>query len=61
MKLIPASLEFTAYLEILAMYREDGRVSCIPGVSRPSRETWQVCYELGLLAKIKAELSGQAA
>ena len=25
------------------MHREGGRISCIPGVSRPNRETWQVC------------------
>ena len=25
------------------MYREGGRISCIPRVSRPNRETWQVC------------------
>ena len=35
--------KFTAYLEILVMYREGGRISCIPGVSRRNREIWQVC------------------
>ena len=25
------------------MYGEGGRISCIPGVSQPNRETWQVC------------------
>ena len=31
--------EFTAYLEILVMYCEGGRISCISGVSRPNGET----------------------
>ena len=34
---------FTAYLEILVMYHEGGRIRCILGVSRPNRKTWQVC------------------
>ena len=25
------------------MYHEGGRISCIPGVSWPNQETWQVC------------------
>ena len=25
------------------MYREGGKISCIPGLSRPNRETWPVC------------------
>ena len=25
------------------MYREGGRISCIPRVSQSNRETWQVC------------------
>ena len=36
--------EFTAYLEILVMYREGGRISCIPGVSWPNRETCRSVY-----------------
>ena len=35
--------EFTAYLEILVMYHEGGRIRCILGVSRPNRKTWQDC------------------
>ena len=34
--------EFTAYLEILVMYCEGRRISCISGVSRPNGETWQL-------------------
>ena len=34
---------FTAYLKILAMYHEGGRIRCILGVSWPNQKTWQVC------------------
>ena len=42
-------LEFTAYMEILVMYCEGGRISRISGVSRPNGETWQVCIEASWL------------
>ena len=36
-------VEFIVYLEILVMYREDGRIS---GVPRPNRGSWHFCEYL---------------
>ena len=43
---------FTAYLEILVMYNEGGRIRCILGVSWPNWKTWQVCSYWSFLAEL---------